>query len=289
MCGIAGFVFKPEVPQKKRKELVTKMGVQLQQRGIDATGVYTNRGKNGWTVVKAPVPASKFKFPNEYGDLVLVHCRAATIGSPQQNVNNHPLVGKKWVLIHNGIVYMSRLANWKYRGWVDSEILLSYLEVYGIKKGLSKVYGSAAVAFCKKIDPDVVYLWRWRNPLVVVSSPKIGVIWASTEDILRAAVNVKEEVRELEVGELLAVDIKTREIKELSKVEGKEPAVRVYNYGGRLSRGSTSTLRHRSYSYCYSDFRIWARCDVCGWTGWSKKIGKKYICERCYLGGIDEI
>src|SRR3989304_5042383 len=81
---------------------------------------------------------------------------------------------------------MARIKDYKYKGTVDSEILLSHVEKNGMKEGLKALKGSAAVAIVSADEPNVIYLWRHSNPLwLAYNDIKKTLFFASTEDILR--------------------------------------------------------------------------------------------------------
>ena len=184
MCGIGGFIKAGKVSNGFTLSVVQALVRGLEDRGRDATGVFTSVGLG--VVRKSPVPASEFKdYPEGYGRVTLVHTRQATVGDPKDNHNNHPIVGPKYVMVHNGCCpSLKRVDGYKYLGEVDSEILLSYIETYGIKDGLKKFEGSAAVAFCEKSSPSKVYFWKWHSPLWLAWVNGYGCVFASTREIL---------------------------------------------------------------------------------------------------------
>lgn len=222
MCGIGGFIKAEKVSNGFTLGVVQALVEGLEDRGRDATGVYTSEGLG--VVRKAPVPASEFKdYPDRYGRVTLVHTRQATVGDPRDNHNNHPIVGPKYVMVHNGCCpSLKRVDGYKYLGEVDSEILLSYIETYGIKEGLKKFSGSAAIAFCEKSSPRKVYFWKWHSPLWLAWVNGYGCVFASTREILNNRVLRQRWVKykglftwaytyEMDEGDLITLDLDTME------------------------------------------------------------------------------
>jgi len=183
MCGIAGFL-NLGLTQREARRLARQLLLEIEYRGKDATGIYTNG-----TIVKAPVRASIFVklsiFPKRFGYITLLHTRQATQGTPKNPHNNHPLYSKRWILVHNGIIYSQRLSKYEYIGQVDSEIILSYIERYGLTKALDEIRGTAAIALCKRDNPRSIFLWSNHNPSPVGYIPHKALVFASTESALK--------------------------------------------------------------------------------------------------------
>ena len=104
MCGLAGFIGNFSYNEKVRMSESLLMAIQ--ERGRDATGYFTVlHGKS--KVVKLHLPAEEFipQMDEDFGRFAMLHVRAATHGEPEDNRNNHPIIGRKYILTHNGIVY----------------------------------------------------------------------------------------------------------------------------------------------------------------------------------------
>jgi len=176
MCGIFG-----TVGNEINAEKMVFLGLLSQKRGIDAAGFWTPE----FGVLKQPGSFYKFAKKIEpfwryirYEKIFIGHTRCASHGSPKNNNNNHPLIGKKYVLVHNGIVRMKRIKGYRYKGETDSEIILSYLETKG-RQGLKEVLGSASLVWTKPKVPNTIYMWRHRSPLVIGASG--GVFYFASE------------------------------------------------------------------------------------------------------------
>ncbi len=162
-------------------------------RGTDATGVAIVQGKE-IIVEKAPIKSSLFikDYLFKHMDLLsktnlaIGHTRNKTQGSEKDNNNNHPIHSKQWVMIHNGICSsMDRIKDYKYHGEVDSEILLSHVETYGLEIGLSHLSGYAAIALIDRGNPTNLYLWR-HNEIIFIGHDRRSrtIFFASSEALL---------------------------------------------------------------------------------------------------------
>src|ERR1700693_3331993 len=96
MCGIFGYYcFADNRPDKER---ISDIFLANQPRGKDAAGyAYIQEGK--LHVVKAPGEAVKLLEGGaweklELPQILIGHTRAATTGSAENNLNNHPLYDK---------------------------------------------------------------------------------------------------------------------------------------------------------------------------------------------------
>lgn len=201
MCGILGYVKgSVEIEPKLLSQVMTRMFISAQSRGRDATGFAYLNTDGHLAVVKQAVPASQFLDAIrdvDYGkvDIFIGHTRAATQGSPKDNVNNHPIMSKesKMALTHNGMIRSS--VRLKQDGEVDSEAILRLVEqksnvVDGIRHAYKNYHGQAAFAIIGEKFPDKLYLARDGNPLVLAYVKELDLIlYASTEQIIRAGLS----------------------------------------------------------------------------------------------------
>src|SRR4030067_1091064 len=149
MCGIVGYI--TDKPAVDNYVFLTRLLYLAADRGTDATGVAITT-KDNINIVKEAIPSDKF-IKKHFGTLreaitkssvILGHTRAATQGHQKDNNNNHPIHSESYIMVHNGICpSMDRIKGYPYKGEVDSEILLSYIEKNGIVKGLPELQGSA--------------------------------------------------------------------------------------------------------------------------------------------------
>lgn len=177
---------------------IGEMLKRMEYLGRDATGLaFVSRKENIVWYTKAPGKASDFitedfldrirKYTEE-SDVILLHTRAATHGAPSNNDNNHPILGKQYVMVHNGVVTLKE--KFDAIGSTDTEQLLLAIEKYGLKKGPEKASGSAAVIFANCINKEYAYFYRALVSDLVLYRDKENkfVYLASTENIIRGAV-----------------------------------------------------------------------------------------------------
>lgn len=200
MCGILGFATSK--PSAENVKYLRKILYLSAIRGTDATGIAYVKDSN-IIIEKDNIAADEFikKFLSKHEDelakanIALGHTRTPTIGTPKDNNNNHPIESDSWVMIHNGSVHsLKKIDGYKYKGEVDSEILLSYIEKYGLKEGLPYVgrTGTAAVAFINRKELDTIYLWRETNPIrLAYDEASETIFFASQDDFLTKSLTNK--------------------------------------------------------------------------------------------------
>lgn len=190
MCGIVA-----GIGDGIKKEMITKGLKATQIRGRDATGIY--QPKHG--IVKAPLDAFEFIKTKEFekdvkkDKMFIGHCRQWTSGKPEDNNNNHPFEGEKYILVHNGVVRMDKIEEYNYSGECDSEVLLSYLETKEMEEALKSVVGQAAIIFAPADRSYKMWLWRKTSPMeIAYSKASNTLLIASTESILRSMITKHE-------------------------------------------------------------------------------------------------
>ena len=210
MCGIMGYVATEQLSDidKKYVSLLAKnLLVKTAIRGTDATGYMAHFENSNKTIYyKNPVPAHEFVLRGsmnfkEFPETLIGHTRMATSGEPVFNSNNHPLMRKKFGLVHNGTIYGWKTnANFKeYREEMysdcDSELLAVYLEKHNHNaKNLPELFRwSADYAFISMMI-DNGYLTIGKNddrPLAYADmSETLGIILiSSTFDLVEKALN----------------------------------------------------------------------------------------------------
>lgn len=226
MCGILGIAFQngceitdPTLVRYTLRELLRETEI----RGTDATGVmYVNRREI--VVLKAPMAAKDFMATREFsaanleylqllGDKgaisVIGHCRAKTKGSPKDNNNNHPIVTRNIVGVHNGVLsndeelfarFKAYSREFGRRGRVDSEIIFQLIDHFSTRQSKTTtksiqsmsrlVEGSYACAMVERKNPFLLWLFRKTGPLTVCNYRKCGVIiFASLESSIKNTMN----------------------------------------------------------------------------------------------------
>src|SRR5439155_24523048 len=99
MCGLGGCRTMDGTPITK--ECLDTLLITNEHRGNDASGIALQKPDGEVFVLKKDLPAWKFCNSIEYetflekhlptAQTVLLHARAATIGNPRDEENNHPM------------------------------------------------------------------------------------------------------------------------------------------------------------------------------------------------------
>lgn len=166
MCGINGIVSRFQKEDLKYR--TEKMNDSLQHRGPDAGGVH---------VLKQ-------------GRVVLGHRRLSIIDL--NNRSTQPMVSNstRWIISYNGEIYnfkeLKEKVNYSFNTESDTEVILAYLECYGIDDLLSVCNGMFAFAAYDTVKEEL-YLCRDRlgikplyyyldNDLLIFSSEIKGIL-----------------------------------------------------------------------------------------------------------------
>ncbi|MDI6605582.1 MAG: glutamine--fructose-6-phosphate transaminase (isomerizing) [Candidatus Omnitrophota bacterium] len=183
MCGIIGYIGNKEA----QPILLTGLK-KLEYRGYDSCGMATYLpDKKAISVRKLPgkIKALEGLLARKAlaGSIGIGHCRWATHGAPNQ-ANAHPHLDCKGeiALVHNGIIenYLQLKhalirRGHKFKSQTDTEVIVHLIEDFyhkltfeeAVRKAISKLEGSFAVAVISKREPDKIIGVRLGSPLVV--------------------------------------------------------------------------------------------------------------------------
>lgn len=207
MCGIFGFCFN-EMGATHEDVLgdVLKVAIHAQIRGTDACGAYVVN-TDGIVYWKAADSVSENLddlatfLANNIGPktvAIIGHTRAATLGSPENNNNNHPLLDKHIIGVHNGVIRNHSDLDGKYvkTAEVDSSAIMALLRAktldhnLGVKtltKNLHELEGPFAIAVADTRSLDRVHIARNTNPVNFTRNLDKGYLaFASTAEILKS-------------------------------------------------------------------------------------------------------
>lgn len=199
MCGIGFVINYDEKPINL--DLVEFMFKNMEARGDDAAGIYYERPQENGSlltrVYKAPLSPSVLwnsiqgksktlgipdKVKNKWcldgtETLIMMHSRSATSGTVSINENNMPIFSESWVLVHNGVVKAPMNPYFDYKGTVDSEHILAYLQTDpDITSAIGEISGSMAIA-ARELGTNNLYLYRNSNPLDIIIPTGEKTIW----------------------------------------------------------------------------------------------------------------
>ena len=182
MCGIIGlFKYKQITDVEETIQVISKMLVECETRGTDATGIaIINSDTNKIEVYKKPLRARDFVKTDEWKEvirdfgtfnIILGHTRNATHGDPENPENNHPFFNKKEnvVMIHNGIISNHRELYEKHKmkqvGECDSSIILDlFCKTKNINEPIKQIRGGMAFTL---YHDEKLYLFRNSYPLFI--------------------------------------------------------------------------------------------------------------------------
>ncbi len=181
MCGIVGFV-----GNKKAAPVLLNGLERLEYRGYDSAGIAViNDGK---LTVKKTVERIKTLIDDTNngekveGGIGIGHTRWATHGAPSvKNAHPHLSNNERVAIVHNGIIenYLDIKEELTkdgvvFRSETDTETVAQLIEKYydgdmfaAVKKAVSRLEGSYALAIISLDDPDTIYAVRHFSPLIV--------------------------------------------------------------------------------------------------------------------------
>jgi glucosamine 6-phosphate synthetase-like amidotransferase/phosphosugar isomerase protein len=189
MCKIGGIFSFTKLKNKQLVyNMVRKMLVDMESGGPHATGVaLIDSDLDLKWVFKKDVRATEFVnlpllkkaiFDMSY-NIVLLHTRYATHGSPKDNNNNHPFLRDNNFLIHNGVIHNYKEICDTFDVTLESEcdsecILAAYNSTFNVKKVIKELTGSNAFAL---FDGHLKKLYIWG------SGNEVEIVYNKTKDI----------------------------------------------------------------------------------------------------------
>lgn len=184
MCGINGIISKVKLQDMELR--ITKMNNSLVHRGPDAGGVLCN----------------------SLGTIGLAHRRLSIIDLDERS--SQPMVSDsgRWTLVYNGEIYnykeLRDETEYNYKTYSDTEVILAYIENFGIEKLLEKSNGMFAFAAYDR-ENEKMYLCRDRlgiKPLYYYFDDKYLVFSSEIKGLLNSGL-IKAELDEASIDEYL--------------------------------------------------------------------------------------
>lgn len=184
MCGIIGIIAKKNITKEQYAAFV-EAWTRASDRGRDACGYVATTGKYiHWWKYNVPSTEGRERMLrdtpwNPNMKILLGHTRYATSGSPEDNINNHPLIiggeqdGKSLWGIHNGVITnkdeLLDSKGWQAQRGVDTEIAFRLISHYGAEsvQPFELMRGSFNLAYLSRADTRSFYLARKGNPLMI--------------------------------------------------------------------------------------------------------------------------
>lgn len=210
MCGIAGLKRMGTDSSPIDITQIRTLLLKIQHRGGDATGIAIQRKDGSVSVCKGAEIAWKILTDRAFAKFleeeitddvmtVLLHTRLATLGSPSENENNHPVHAGNVAITHNGMIHNHK---WLFedlhldrKAEVDTDIIRAILDKEGLTKQgikvLNRLGGSAAIAAISPKQPDTLLLARSGSPLVIAMLEDSNqLMWASEKEAIHSASRV---------------------------------------------------------------------------------------------------
>jgi len=214
MCCIFGVGFFRDhrfVSDSTLTGIVSRFFKEAESGGRKASGLSIMREKSVH-VLRRPVSASTLISSDEYMQFmhdhvdvkdeknrmmsIIGHCRWPTQGSPENNLNNHPLVIGNIIGVHNGVItndhqlFRDFSKRFDREAEVDTEIIFQLIRhfnksplsktVDAIKKAAPYLSGGYACGMQNTKHPFNLYLFRRGNPIEVKHYPELGLVFFGT-------------------------------------------------------------------------------------------------------------
>jgi predicted glutamine amidotransferase len=241
MCRLSAIIQLGE--QKATPLEIKQLLISMEDGGRDATGIafimpddiiYAKQKGKASAVISGSFENDVEMYSSK-SNAIILHTRASTHGSPDNNDNNHPIIGDKYILVHNGIVHTDR--KYPAKGETDSEQMLRSIEFNGIEKGLTKCSGWVATIFADITNLKDFY-W-FSNPTATMSAglDKERDIWfiASTYSIITKSVIPTTIEYSIAKNSLYKCDLST----------------------GKITIDSNPVVKQNYYSYSSSSWDKW--------------------------------
>lgn len=166
MCGIFGVVTQGGLTAEERAQII-KLGKANTSRGRDAFGVFRVSIHNKVSTLKSPGSWVSHMnddavqaFLRKPAEFWVGHTRHATTGSPNRNINNHPITTNFHVGVHNGVIHdIPEDFAVTCEGEVDSEIIFRVLDAYG-RSEMPDMLGWAAIVYTDLRDSTKLWVAR---------------------------------------------------------------------------------------------------------------------------------
>lgn len=182
MCGIVAYI-----GHKEAKTILLQGLEKLEYRGYDSSGIFiVDRNKNGHLFKEKGRIADLKKMiePYLFGTSGIGHTRWATHGRPSvKNAHPHQDTTNQFTLVHNGVIENFRelkdtyLADTTLASNTDTEIIVQLISYFAkkeslttfeaLKKTISLLTGSYALALIDMNQPDIIYAAKNKSPLLI--------------------------------------------------------------------------------------------------------------------------
>lgn len=205
MCCLFGLIDPQQrLTGKQKTRLLHALATAAEARGTDASGIAFNAGTH-LVIRKAPIPGHRLKTRvRDDTQVIMGHTRMTTQGDAKYTRNDHPFRGSTpaggFALAHNGVLYNDRQlrealhlpdTNIETDSYIAVQLIerKKALDLSTLKYMAEQVEGS--FSFTVLDGENTLYIVKGDSPLYILRWLSLGVyIYASTEDILRAALRM---------------------------------------------------------------------------------------------------
>lgn len=193
--------------------IVSRLFREAEVGGRRAAGLSIMREKTA-AVLRRPMSGSELSSSDEYLDFmednlefdvdhnkvmsIIGHCRWPTKGPATNNLNNHPIIVKNIIGVHNGVItnddeiYNSFNLDQKRQAEVDTEVIFSLIQHFSlpikrttidaIKMSTPYLRGSFACGMQNAKKPYNLYLFRNNNPIKILYYTNAGILLFATRE-----------------------------------------------------------------------------------------------------------
>ncbi len=218
MCGIAGYSLSSD-SRIERTLAAQALLAGISERGADAVG-FAHRVADGSVAVTklrggASALLDEISVPGDTNQ-ALLHVRDYTKGTPDIEVNNHPIRHGAVVGVHNGVIANDDALLARYgieretpEMTVDSEVIFALMERRASDgRALGELRGTMATAWLDERRPESLFLARGISRPLWLGLTDTDLFFASTRRalaIVEAALKLRLDPRQVKEGRQLEV------------------------------------------------------------------------------------
>lgn len=230
MCGIAtisiGRKSRGRIPYPLLRKLSRELLYELEPRGIDASGIAIindplsnvksivfKKSLRSHRFIVRPKFEEALSYIGPQTNFIMLHARATSSGISNNNFNNHPIITRPIVGIHNGTLLNSNRLFKKFKnrfsreGDVDSEIIFRLYNYYIDQKDLSpkealiatsnKLSGAYTGAMVDLRHPHKMVMFKFDRSLAILRLQHYDIVIAVSEsrfyDKARERLNIRSK------------------------------------------------------------------------------------------------
>ena len=274
MCGLGGYYCWGDA--RPSSAIIKNLLITNQARGRSAAGIayLDSAGKIVYRKQKGPAEALVAGLKPQTWDEIaaspraMIHARATTKGTEEDNVNNHPVSGLGWLAVHNGYVVNDDELFEYYKAKRFAEVdtaavplvLSQGSDYFDALRYLSLLAGSVSASVWSVKNPEHIAIFRLGpNEVWLFLDEKHEILyWSSAAEAIRHLPGTSlgplqlRTVRQVPEGKIIVLSPEGREATRLFEVTRSPflPAWVVGRRGGTKSRtGSMDSKKNTTFSF----------------------------------------